>query len=250
MKAIILAAGRGSRMLEATANLPKCMMKLWGKTLLDYSLESLQKAGFMHKDIGIVTGYKSEVIHEQCTIPGISFFNNADWESTNMFISLTKAHEWLKSEPCIVSYSDIVYSPIAIKKLIESKSEFAITFFTGFWDLWCKRFDNPLDDIETFKMKDGKLIEIGKKPSSKDDIHGQYMGLLKFEPSGWEKIEHAIKLPMPKTVEKLDMTTLLQHLLSLGNTIETIETHEMWFECDNQNDIEVYEKNYQGISNA
>ena len=245
MKAIILAAGRGSRMLEATANLPKCMMKLWGKSLLDYCIESLKDAGFAPKDIGIVTGYKSEVIHEQCQLAkDVNFFHNAEWEVTNMFISLTKASEWLRTESCIISYSDIVYSPEAVKKLMASKAEFSITYYTEFWDLWCKRFDDPLNDLETFKMHDGKLIEIGKKPSSKDDIQGQYMGLLKFDPSGWAKIEQAIKLPMPKPVEKLDMTTLLQHLIGLGNNIEAIKTTERWFECDNQNDIEVYEKNF------
>ncbi|MCL2295413.1 MAG: phosphocholine cytidylyltransferase family protein [Spirochaetes bacterium] len=240
MKAIILAAGRGSRMKEGTANLPKCMMKLWGKTLLDHCLESLQKAGFALGDIGIVTGYKSEAIQAH----GVHYFHNAEWETTNMFVSLTKAAEWLHREPCVISYSDIVFSPAAVKKLMQSDQEFSITYYTGFWDLWSKRFDDPLNDLETFKMQNKRLFEIGKKPSVKEEVQGQYMGLLKFEPSGWKKIEQAIKLPMPKSVEKLDMTTLLQHLITLGNYIETIETTEQWFECDNQNDIDVYEKFY------
>jgi len=238
MKAIILAAGRGSRMLEGTSTHPKCMMKLWGKTLLEYCLDSLQKAGFALDDIGIVTGYKSETIQ----VNGVNYFHNAEWEKTNMFFSLTKVEEWLRSEACIVSYSDIVYSPEAVKKLIASSHEFAITYYTEFWELWSKRFDNPLDDIETFRLHEGKLLEIGKKPSSRNEIQGQYMGLLKFEPSGWEKIKDAITLPMPKSVEKLDMTTLLQHLITMGHSIEAIETSEPWLECDNQNDIEIYEK--------
>ena len=240
MKAIILAAGRGSRMLEGTASHPKCMMKLWGKTLLEYCLDSLQKAGFAPNDIGIVTGYKSEVIQ----VKNVHYFHNADWEKTNMFVSLTKAAEWLRSEPCVVSYSDIVFSPEAVKKLRKSSSEFAITYYTGYWELWSSRFEDPLSDIETFKQQNGKLVEIGKKPSFREEIQGQYMGLIKLEPSGWEKIEQAIKLPMPKTVEKLDMTTLLQHLINLNHSIEVIETSEPWFECDNQNDIEIYEKKY------
>ena len=240
MKAIILAAGRGSRMGEGTANLPKCMMKLWGKTLLEHCLDSLQKAGFVPNDIGIITGYKSEMIQ----IKDVYYFHNADWEKTNMFISLKKAAEWLRSEPCIVSYSDIVFSPEAVKKLRNSSKEFSITYYTGFWELWANRFSYPLDDLETFKQEGGKLLEIGKKPSSKEEIQGQYMGLLKFEPSGWKKIEEAITLPMQKPVEKLDMTTLLQHLISLNHTVEVIETSELWLECDNQNDIEIYEKLY------
>jgi len=240
MKAIILAAGRGSRMLEGTANLPKCMMKLWGRPLLEYCLESLQNAGFKPSDIGIVTGYKCEVIDYK----GYNYFHNAQWETTNMFVSLTKASDWLNNEPCVISYADILFSPKAIKKLMTSNSEFSITYYNGFWDLWSKRFDNPLSDLETFKIQNGKLIEIGKKPVSKDEVQGQYMGLLKFSPAGWKKIEEAIKLPMPKTIDKLDMTTLLQHLITLGNNIEVLETSELWLECDNQNDINVYESLY------
>ncbi|MDR1583592.1 MAG: phosphocholine cytidylyltransferase family protein [Prevotellaceae bacterium] len=240
MKVIILAAGRGSRMGKKTANLPKCLMELGGKTLLERCIDTLQAAGIESSEIAIVTGYRREAI----TIKGVHYFHNDDWENTNMFVSLTKASEWLTKEPCIVSYADIVFSPDVIRKLDCATSEFAITYYTGFWKLWSKRFENPLDDLETFKMQDGKLVEIGMKPFSKEDVQGQYMGLLRFTPSGWEKIEEAIKLPMPKTVAKLDMTTLLQHLINHGNTIETIGTDDLWLECDNQNDIEVYEKEY------
>jgi choline kinase len=241
MKAIILAAGRGSRMGEGTANLPKCMMKLWGKTLLDHCIGSIQKAGITLDNIGIVTGYKNELIHVQ----GVHYFHNPDWEETNMFVSLTKASEWLRTEPCIISYADIVFSENAITKLMNASGEFAITYYTEFWELWSKRFDNPLNDLETFKLHNGKLIEIGKKPETRAEVQGQYMGLLKFEKSGWEKIEHAVTLPMPKPIEKLDMTTLLQHLIELGYDIETHKTSDLWLECDNEHDIDVYENIYK-----
>jgi choline kinase len=240
MKVIILAAGRGSRMGEKTANLPKCMMELAGKTLLDRCITSLLVAGIERQEIAIVTGYKREAIKVQ----GVNYFHNAEWERTNMFISLTKAAEWLKKEPCIISYADIVFDPDVIKKLTLATGEFAITYYTGYWELWSKRFENPLEDLETFKIKEGKLVEIGLKPQSKEEVQGQYMGLLRFTPSGWAKIEEAVKLPMPKPVMKLDMTTLLQHLIKLGNTIEVIKTDELWLECDNQVDVQVYEKEY------
>jgi choline kinase len=237
VKAIILAAGRGSRMGEKTANMPKCMMDVWGRPLIEHCVESLQKAGFSSNNIGIVTGYKREML----TVPDVCYFHNESWENTNMFISLTMAADWLLREPCVISYADIIFSENAIKKLIESSSELSITYYTEFWELWSKRFDNPLDDLETFRVSDGKLLEIGKKPSSKEEIQGQYMGLLKFEPSGWQKIEQATRLPMPKPVEKLDMTTLLQHLIDLGYTIEAIETSDLWLECDNEDDVKLYD---------
>jgi choline kinase len=238
MKAIILAAGRGSRMGSGTANIPKCMMKLHDRTLLDYCLDSLQKAGFALSDIGIVTGYKKEEIY----IDGPRYFHNQNWENTNMFVSLTMADEWLKTESCIVAYSDIIFSPNAVKLLAECTCDIAITYYTGFWELWEKRFANPFDDLETFKQQDGKLVEIGKKPKSRDEVEGQYMGLLRFTPNGWKKTIDS--LPAPKPTEKLDMTTLLQHMISLGHNINTIKTNDLWLECDNLKDIEVYEREY------
>lgn len=240
MKAIVLAAGRGSRMGEGTADIPKCLMMLAGRTLIDRCIDSLKQAGFEVADIGIVTGYKNEKIQ----VEGAHYFHNSDWENTNMFVSLTMAEKWLESETCIVAYSDIVFSSDAVKLLMGSESELAITYYTGFWELWQKRFDNPLDDLETFKLQGGKLIEIGKKPACKEEVQGQYMGLLRFTPVGWKKVKREIELPMPKPVSKLDMTTLLQHMIALGNEIEALKTDSLWLECDNLHDIQVYEKEY------
>ena len=172
MKAIILAAGRGSRMGEKTANIPKCMMEVWGQPILYHCVESLQKAGFSSGDIGIVTGYRKEMI----SVSGVRYFHNADWENTNMFVSLTMAAEWLKTEPCVVCYADIIFSENAVKKLMSSKAEFSITYYTGFWDLWSKRFENPLDDLETFKLRDGELVEIGKSQRAGTRSRGNIWG--------------------------------------------------------------------------
>ena len=60
MKALILAAGRGSRMEKLTQTIPKCLVKLKGKTLLQRQIDILTQAGI--NDIGIITGYKREKI--------------------------------------------------------------------------------------------------------------------------------------------------------------------------------------------
>ena len=75
MKTIILAAGRGSRLGEQTKDRPKCMCTLQGRTLLDRCLESLSGAGVNPADIGIVTGYRSEMF----TVPGVTYFHSPDW---------------------------------------------------------------------------------------------------------------------------------------------------------------------------
>ena len=108
MKAIILAAGRGSRMKRLTEQRPKCLVQLHGKALLDWQLDALRKSGI--KQIAIVTGYKRELL----TNRGLVEFYNSHWSKTNMVASLACAKEWLKTDECIVSYSDIFYSSAVV----------------------------------------------------------------------------------------------------------------------------------------
>lgn len=247
MKAIILAAGRGSRMEQGTSEIPKCMMKLWGKPLIEMCVDTLEQAGFRRDAIGIVTGYKREKLQ----VPGVRYFHNADWESTNMFMSLTMAGEWLEKEACIVCYSDIVFHKDAVKRLMDCDYELAVTYYTDFLKLWKQRFERPLEDMETFRINNQNIIlEIGNKPNTEEEVQGQYMGLLRIEPAAWEKILEAIRLPMKKNVEKLDMTTLLNHMINCGHTVHGIACGERWLECDNQDDIVLYEKEYKGKAEA
>lgn len=238
MKVIILAAGRGSRLGNLTKEKPKCMCMLGGKTLLERCIDNLERAGILRQHIGIVTGYKQE----QINIDGATKFYNEDWENTNMFVSLTKAKKWLESESCIVCYSDIVFSPNVIKKTIERTAPLSIPYYTGYWELWSARMDNPLEDLETFIVDNNKLIEIGLKPESRDSVEGQFMGIIRFTPEGWSQAMDTIKYPMPKTIEKLDMTTLLNCMIKKGYAIETFPSDTLWLECDTENDIHIYEE--------
>ena len=239
MKVIILAAGRGSRLGERTKDRPKCMCVLQGRTLLDRCLETLERAGIPKKEIGIVTGYRSDMF----TMPDVTYFHNDIWEQTNMFHSLTMADSWLKTEPCLVCYSDIVFSPEVVRVLANSTAPLAITSYSGYWELWEKRMRDPLEDLETFRVDGtGRLLEIGQKPANRTQIQGQFMGLLRFTPESWGWVEKTIQEPLSKPLNKLDMTTLLQELLLRGCPIQSISTDELWLECDSEQDLEVYEK--------
>lgn len=243
MKVIILAAGRGSRLGERTKDRPKCMCTLGGRTLLDRCLETLAKAGISKEDIGIVTGYRSEMFD----VPDVTYFHNPDWEKTNMFYSLTMAKTWLNADTCLVCYSDIVFEPETIRLLADCNAPLAIPSYSGYWELWKKRMENPLEDLETFRVDSkGNLLEIGRKPNSREEIQGQFMGLIRFTPESWNWVQETIQHLLPKTVEKLDMTTLLQGMLDQGCPIQTISTNGLWLECDSGHDIEVYEEKLLG----
>jgi choline kinase len=238
MKAIILAAGRGSRMGNLTEDIPKCLVKLKGKPLIEWQIDALKKAGI--EEIGIVTGYKRELL---CGY-GLKEFHNSRWASTQMVSSLECTSEWLDTTPCIVSYSDIFYQPHAVSLLMESNSEIAITYDPNWQTLWENRFSNPLEDAETFRLNEENAVtEIGSKPKNLEEVEGQYMGLLYFTPSSWgELMDIRSKIPQ-NHADKMHMTNALQKIIDNGNFIlKGIPYTKEWGEVDNSSDLEFYNR--------
>ena len=244
MKGIILAAGRGSRMKAATADKPKCLTILAGKPLLQWQLESLHEVGV--DDIVVVCGYKAEVIaNAALPVPFRQLFN-PDWERTNMVSSLLCAQEWAGGEDCIVSYSDIVYAPGHVAKLFPARLPVAITYDTLWRSLWEQRFPDPLADAETFREQDGRLAAIGEKPRSIQDVQGQYMGLSKLAPAGWEAVRRVCD-ELGDAVAKTDMTCLLEKLLQRGVAIAAVPVKGKWCEVDSESDVALYEAALQTL---
>lgn len=236
MKAIILAAGRGSRMKNMTDESPKCLVKLRGKSLLEWQLQALRNAGI--NEIAVVTGYKRELLAEL----GLLEFHNPRWEETNMVSSLAYAEAWLLAEPCIVSYSDIFYSADAIRLLMNSSALLAVTYDPNWLSLWKKRFEDPLLDAETFRMNpDGVLSEIGNKPKSVTEVQGQYMGLLRFTPVAWETVVNLRNGINELDRDKMHMTGTLQKLIEENViSISALPYLGEWGEVDSENDLASY----------
>lgn len=236
MKAIILAAGRGSRMKKATDEVPKCLVSVRGKPLLDWQIEALHRGGM--NEIAIVTGYRKECLQGR----GLVEFHNPRWEYTNMVTSLAAAEEWLRREPCIVSYSDIFYQAEAVTSLMECRAPLAVTYSVNWQELWEARFGDPLLDAETFRLNaNGSLAEIGRQPRSLEEIEGQYMGLLRIEPKGWAAIEEIRNQLLPQERDRLHMTGTLQKIIEQGRLpISAVPYSLDWGEVDNEADVRTY----------
>ncbi|OAN51499.1 NTP transferase domain-containing protein [Magnetospirillum moscoviense] len=236
MKALILAAGRGSRMLALTEDRPKGLVELAGRPLLDYQLAALTGAGC--GPIGAVTGYMADALEGR----GLTLFHNPRWAQTNMVASLACAEEWLQDGPVVVSYSDIFYQAQAVQALLAADADIAITFDPHWLGLWQARFAEPLADAETFRRDDqGFLLEIGARAASLDEIQGQYMGLLRFTPAGWRRVQDLRQSLPPDQRDRLDMTGMLRRLLEQGARIQAVPAPFPWGEVDAETDLAVYQ---------
>ena len=237
LKVIILAAGEGTRLRPYTLDRPKCMVEIDGVSLIDRQLEVLKSEGI--DDIVIIGGYKSEMLKRG----DIKLKVNARYFETNMVWTLFSAEEELEGD-VIVSYGDIVYSKNILKALIKSKADIAVTIDMKWEGYWRERNENPLDDAETLKLrKDGTISEIGQKPSSLEEIEGQYMGLMKFSSEGVRQIKSAFHSALEsgkllgKEVENSYMTDLLQFIVSIGGKVASVQIDEDWVEVDTVEDL-------------
>lgn len=234
---IILAAGRGSRLGAMTEALPKGLVDLGGRPLLNWQIDALRQSGLT--DLGIVRGYRAEAL----TFPGMQTFENPRWQQTQMVRSLACASDWLEQYPCLLSYADILTSAACLRALAECPGELVISSNQGWRALWQARFADPLADAESFKTNgQGQLQEIGARAKTLDEIEGQYMGLLKITPQAWKWIADLLAELEPEQADRLDMTSLLQTLLQRGYPVQVLPVNAPWLEIDTCEDLAYYQQ--------
>lgn len=238
MKAIILAAGRGSRLQTLTADRPKALVPFNGIPLLERALSSLRRGGA--EEVGIVAGYRSDMLAAHTD----TLFSNRHWASSGIFSSLKCASEWLSTQPCLVSYGDIFYDSALVEALIAHPADIAIGYDPAAVELWRKRSDEPLADLENFRFADGWVQTLGGPADCLEAIQGQYMGLLKVTPAGWGALNAQLQQRPAEERDHADMTSLLGELVSRGYPLACVATHAPWGEIDCPSDVALYERLY------
>lgn len=155
MKAIILAAGQGKRLNKKTKNKPKCLIEIGGQTILSKILFALRGAGI--DDICLVRGFK----REKFDYPNIKYYDNFHYRATNMLYSLYIAQRELNDE-CVISYSDIVYEPWAVKKLLDDRNDISLLIDINWKSHYEGKKQHPVKEAELVCMDDGRMVKFGK----------------------------------------------------------------------------------------
>ena len=242
MKAIILAAGKGTRLSPFTDDFPKGMIKLFDKSLLEMQIDNFKDCGI--NDITIVTGYKNEKI----LFPGIKKRKNENFDSTNMNETLFCVKEEL-DDSVIISYSDIVYDNTVIKQLMEFDGNIGIAIRTNWRDYYVKRDLHPISEAENVLFEDNNIIKIHKNITTKTKKQniGEFLGLIKLSKSGCKtflgtysnlKKNHTGKFHSSKSLENAYLTDMIQEIINSSAKVEIIHIEENWFEIDTMQDIE------------
>src|ERR1044071_7300678 len=115
MKAVIIGAGRGSRLGHETAEIPKTLVSVMGRPMLDWVLEALVEGGFSRKDVVFIGGYAEDAVRAR--YPDLTFVTNAGWADNNILLSLLTAREHLRGG-FLSTYADIVYERDTVKNIL------------------------------------------------------------------------------------------------------------------------------------
>ena len=242
VKAIIIAAGLGSRLKGYTEKLPKCMLNFGDKTLLERQLEAYRDCGI--NDISVVRGYKKEKINYK----DLTYYQNDDYENNNILNSLFYAEEALVGN-VVVAYSDILFETEVVKKLLESSADISIVVDIDWQAYYIDRKDHPVTEAEKVIFNTNKeVLKIGKVIIDKNDVYGEFIGMLKFSPQGAEVFKNhfhrskALYWDQPfqraKTFQKAYITDMIQEIVDLGVEVHCVIIERGWKEIDTEEDYQ------------
>jgi len=219
MKAVILAAGKGTRMLPLTKEVPKVLVEVEGKPFLYYVIKSLQKAGF--EEFGIVVGYKKEKISDFLKKYGFKaeLIEQKEQLGTGHAVMLVK--KFVKEEDFIVYYGDGLFEVEDLKQF-GKVDEF--NYACGI------RVSDP-SKYGVFIVNRGLLKEIKEKPK---EFVGNIVstGLYKFKPEIFKALE-GIKKSGRNELELTDGVTVLAEM----EKVKVLEVKK-WIDLGCLDDIE------------
>ena len=219
------------------------MLDFGGKTLLQRQISSYEDNGI--EDISLVRGYKKNKINYK----GIKYFTNNDYKNNNILNSLFYAEKVLNGD-IIVSYSDILFEPLVVKRALESKHDISIVVDIDWRGYYVNRKEHPLSEAENVIFNsDNEVIKIGKINTSKKDVHGEFIGMIKLSNKGTEIFKshfHRCKklywdkpFQRAKSFQKAYLTDMIQELVDVGVKVNCVIIEKGWKEIDT---VEDYQK--------
>jgi choline kinase/protein-L-isoaspartate O-methyltransferase len=242
MKAIILAAGEGSRLGKIAKGRPKCLIDIEDNTLLEIQINTLHDCGI--ENISIVRGYHGELID----IPGLTYYENDDYAKTNMLHSLFCAQEEL-TEDILILYSDIIFEEGVIKRIIESRDDVSIGVLVNWQEALEQRNKPSLEDLEmVYFDAENRVQNISKNLTDEYATKGQFIGIVKCTARGTEVLKRNYfrakscyfdkPFGQSDSFEKAWLTDLLQEMSEIGVPLHCTIIERGWMEIDTPEDYD------------
>lgn len=221
MKAIILAAGKGTR-LNGSGLKPKCLFDVGGRTLLARQLSALLESQL--SEIVIVVGFEAERIQQQCP-PNVSFVINSRFEETSSLYSLWLAREHLL-DGFVVLNCDVLFHPQLLTKLISAPFDDALLL-----DFVDKNANQLGDEEMKVKVANGLVVDI-RKDLAPAEADGENVGMVKFSSEGAKRLVQEMDSLISRGFER-EWAPRAFREFALRFPLHAISTEDLpWIEID------------------
>ena len=241
--AIIIAAGRGRRLMPTTADSPKCYAEVHGRRLLDHALAAFAGAGVT--DICFIGGYQIDKVRRD--YPQFTFRENSGWEHNNILLSLMHAEDRMR-DGFVCCYSDILFTSDVVQRVVQHPGDCVLSVDTAWLARYQPRTQHPPDDGEKVTVRDGRVTRV-HRAIAPTTAHGEYTGIAKFSAAGAGKLcaaFHRAKAayagkPFREAAvfEKAYLILLYQEMIEAGVPFAHADTPGDYMEVDTQEDFEL-----------
>jgi choline kinase len=228
-KAIILSAGKGSRLLPLTAVRPKCLIELTGKSLLEWQLDALQGAGV--RDIVVVTGFGEDLVDAVTALrSGVRTLFNPFYHVADNLGSVWMARSELDRDTLLLN-GDTLVSPRLLERVLDARTgPIAVTVD--------EKESYDADDMKVLRVGD-RLLRIGKALEA-GQYNAESIGLLAFRGEGPRLFAERVETMMrqPDGTRRWYLRAI-DALARSGADVRTVSIKgEEWQEVDFPEDVE------------
>ncbi len=228
--AVILAAGKGTRMGSLTEQIPKPMIRVAGKPLLEHVLDGLREAGIARA--AVVTGYRHELVEEyfqQYPIP-ISWVHQDQLNGTATAVRLTK--DAVGQDAFLLTFGDIWCEPADYRGLIATLVEDTAAV------LGVRKVDDPWQGAAVYEQSGvvGKIVEKPERGTSQTNWNSA--GLYCFRPDVFAELDRVQK----SARGEYEITSAIEQMIAAEKTLRIYEVRGTWRDVGRPEDLAEMEK--------
>ena len=238
MKVIILAAGRGTRLGHHTKEIPKGLVDVNGKSIIERQIELFKKNGIT--EIVIVRGYKKE----KFCWNDVTFIDNEDFANNNQLASLVLAQNMVSGNVLIL-FGDLIFEQTILDQILASSSDISIAVDLN----WKERYDENRNNQfpALAEIENDKITRISENKSLiRKKLCGEFFGIIKLSSEGSKILTDIIEKAKHNKGKFHDSDSfvmgkipdIIEEIIELGFVVKPIFVNGKWFEVDTILDLE------------
>ena len=238
MNVIVIGAGSCKRLGDETKSLPKYLISVNGRTIMERQLSVLKK--FSYDKLVVITGPNKE----KFTFGGATYVEDKNYPHHDILGSLMEARDYISGD-VLIMYSDIIFDDLIMSQVMEDEADIGIAVDLNWEKAYENRTEHPRSEAENVSIDGNKVLKIRKNITSGKNI-GEFLGIVKLSTKGsaifvkkFVELEKSHRGPFQTapSLHKAYLTDMIQELIDSKIDVKPILVSGKWCEIDTKQDL-------------